>query len=915
MYIRAEWTEPGHTTIEFEASIGGQMKKVKTRSDLDYVTKSDADRDLISALKIIVDSIKRNINAATNLAMKTPTTQGKTKCLVRKDNAAEFTIDGMRTIEAMPTLDNIVSPKFEWVEGVVNTYEVTLIRNEFMDELGLGIDNDMMHLSGTHTYIRISPLRLGGRHTSERLTSQLTHEERPLDQKDFESFGYTQHNPTETTHADQLFHRETKEQDGVKYGGFGATQGISLKPKMGYAIMGGPGSGKTIMASKYPTKLYDWDSQILSTGKGVIMCNELKLSYPPNIMEPNTIDKISTWLRSNPDVIRMKRDHILLVHNERWALGLNLTVIGQIDKTWWDDDVSHKVINDLWVRYFPHQTLSQAGKDFKTKFPLLNNLDSFPTWDISEHFEVERNLQGATIMEKHFLATIDTEPWIAKLHDGMVADDVPHDIIDCWEDTDFRDDNTKNAPTSNVKLQSGETAIAPGTVYKVKMTKWPMQSRPVLTKAVNREFNSVTKVLGSQITLRTVNLSTTHEIRRIKAAYFHSNAEAMIKKFQENPINLDAHATIEWLEKRPHALDTAKELSDILEKGFQSNRLNQVKVHTKLESLLKADPWPMLNQDPARIIVWQSYGICAIFAAVFLEAKNRLKTLLRTEIHYADGYRPDELCKLARTIPGPSCFFEDDLAKQDRQTDQQILDVEFGMYALLGVNPLLLSMWRSVHRHWRLKGVFIKGVLDGMRMTGQATTALGNVIVNMLVHADWVIANYAIILLMVLLWDDNSAIIKSEPSKPSRKTIAQKYNMQSSATVLRNHSTFLRMIIYPNSYGTHDVGPDYIRLRNRFEVTNGAASITPEGIEARCMSYAMWLGNTPEIEQIKNDREWPIEPTHWYDRSKLIDALANKYQKPREWVINEYNILVGYIKDPKPELTEIKILVNQGRKG
>lgn len=46
------------------------------------------------------------------------------------------------------------------------------------------------------------------------------------------------------------------------------------------------------------------------------------------------------------------------------------------------------------------------------------------------------------------------------------------------------------------------------------------------------------------------------------------------------------------------------------------------------------------------------------------------------------------------------------------------------------------------------------------------------------------------------------------------------------------------------------MGPDYIRLKNRFEVTNGAHEANSENMQMRAMSYAMTLGATPEIKQI-----------------------------------------------------------------
>jgi hypothetical protein len=76
------------------------------------------------------------------------------------------------------------------------------------------------------------------------------------------------------------------------------------------------------------------------------------------------------------------------------------------------------------------------------------------------------------------------------------------------------------------------------------------------------------------------------------------------------------------------------------------------------------------------------------------------------------------------------------------------------MYRLLGVHEVVLSFWYTVHESWKWKGGKAKGEREWMRLTGQATTALGNVITNMQVHAQFVLTNYDRISLMIFLGDD-----------------------------------------------------------------------------------------------------------------------------------------------------------------
>lgn len=65
-----------------------------------------------------------------------------------------------------------------------------------------------------------------------------------------------------------------------------------------------------------------------------------------------------------------------------------------------------------------------------------------------------------------------------------------------------------------------------------------------------------------------------------------------------------------------------------------------------------------------------------------------------------------------------------------------------------------------------------------MRLTGQATTALGNVITNLQVHANFVLEHQRIITLMLFLGDDMLMVMSERPNMMGlRKHIAVYHNM------------------------------------------------------------------------------------------------------------------------------------------
>lgn len=58
------------------------------------------------------------------------------------------------------------------------------------------------------------------------------------------------------------------------------------------------------------------------------------------------------------------------------------------------------------------------------------------------------------------------------------------------------------------------------------------------------------------------------------------------------------------------------------------------------------------------------------------------------------------------------------------------------------------------------------------------------------------------------------------------------------------------MAIYKNINGTMGMGPDVVRLKHKFEVTSGKTNPDDENLRMRTMSYAMFLGDIPEIHEL-----------------------------------------------------------------
>nr|UIA10507.1 polyprotein [Alphaendornavirus sp.] len=641
------------------------------------------------------------------------------------------------------------------------------------------------------------------------------------------------------------------------------------------------GGGKSTM-SRLTDKVYDCDKSV----------------KVPAIPNPEAVS-MGFWADRNAVVRKQLLDD-------------GLKMVGKVLLVWHPNCVPHEwrnlpqllvIIDDVnGERLF--KMGNQSLKDYAAEHPSMPSVTCTRnrTYDIMvKHFNIYSKNSAALAMSnmtmeeinpinkyqtadkvttKYFIPYIPADRVQTHTTEGYASiEDEPNtDVINMFTNRDLSDWLVRESPTSNLVIKSHEQPGQLKEMSKTTLVRYPVMSRPVITKAAFQTYNAVSTRLGSVTTYRKVKLQPAMEMKKIAQAYFHDNWQHTVNKFNENPITYNAEAITQWLREHPGTEKIQKEVDEILAEGFLTNPLNKLNVHNKLESLLKEVPITKIQEQKVRIIVWQRKGYAAIFSPVFIEAKKRLKTLLRKDVIYADGYTPQELSARLRTVTGSTRFFESDMAKQDRQTDQDTLDVEFEVYKNLGVHPRLLSVWRSVHRNWRFKNAHMSGNLDGMRMTGQATTAIGNVIVNMAVHADLVINNKEKIQLILLLGDDNLMLCSTFLDlQKFRKDTKERYNMEVKPDSNSTHGTFIQLIAYHTPEGTCELAPDWIRLARRFEVTNGVSEATDENLEARCMSYCMMLGDLPEVQQLVQAKGWPIWTESWYNSAAASQAMAIKH--------------------------------------
>jgi len=391
--------------------------------------------------------------------------------------------------------------------------------------------------------------------------------------------------------------------------------------------------------------------------------------------------------------------------------------------------------------------------------------------------------------------------------------------------------------------------------------------------------------------LRRKTPNTREVIKNMTKAYFHSESAEMSRWFMENKVTFDTKATVYWISKHHRAKRVLDELLEFQQLGTLTTAINDINIHLKLESLLKPKVIKSFLEQQPRSIMWQNYFVSAIFSPIFMELKRRLKLLLHANVIYADGATPEDLGDMLKDTEPAKYFFENDLEKQDRQTDRPLIEVELTLYKLIGCHEDVLALWQTVHEVWRFKSNFSWGFSKEMRLSGQATTALGNWITDMQVHAKFICDNIDKICYILMLGDDNNMGLREKVNVSNLKThIATHYNMMCDPRIDSTTARFC-CFLTANNNGNKLV-PDIKRARHRFEVTNGVSEASEENMKLRALSYKM-------MNSMKSFSHNNKEFTPWFDATTALEATASLYKTSVLEIENDYALLYESMNDPK----------------
>jgi len=317
--------------------------------------------------------------------------------------------------------------------------------------------------------------------------------------------------------------------------------------------------------------------------------------------------------------------------------------------------------------------------------------------------------------------------------------------------------------------------------------------------------------------LRTFLIPHESQLNIFKKAYFNRESGPLIKLYNENKVTLNTEIMEEWFIGRDVTrINLSMKKLITQDKDFILNRIN---IYEKQENITKGDIYSDYNDILNRLVLWNPYAMTVLFAPYFSILKNRFKRILKSNVIYAEGYDLNQLNAKIGTFKHEhnDSFFESDLSKQDRQTDQHSLEFETIMYKnVLGGEKNLIDTYMSQHKDTYISTRYFKTSLPPMRHTGQTTVGFGNIINNMRTYSEF-LSNVDFKMVM-MLGDDLLAVMPKQKESTLRalsKYTQLYHNMRSTYLQSSMSGIFCQLICSYNKDNQYMLVPNLVRLEDR----------------------------------------------------------------------------------------------------
>jgi len=216
-----------------------------------------------------------------------------------------------------------------------------------------------------------------------------------------------------------------------------------------------------------------------------------------------------------------------------------------------------------------------------------------------------------------------------------------------------------------------------------------------------------------------------------------ADVDEKLALYQRDPLAMGAEALTDWVKQA----QTSKVEAAMRELREEMMPLEQQSVEDYIV-MLKADAKPTLSQKPLttvtepQVIVYHKKAMSAMFSAIFRVIVRRLLSLLKPNFLLLLLKDPKDITQLIDAYQpfGQSVrYLENDFSKFDKSQGGFVFRLEAYIFSQLGLSEAALQQWFQGHETCHLRSFTTGLSLHVMyqRKSGDATTALGNGLLNM----------------------------------------------------------------------------------------------------------------------------------------------------------------------------------------
>jgi len=216
-----------------------------------------------------------------------------------------------------------------------------------------------------------------------------------------------------------------------------------------------------------------------------------------------------------------------------------------------------------------------------------------------------------------------------------------------------------------------------------------------------------------------------------------ADVDEKLALYQRDPLAMGAEALTDWVKQA----QTGKVEAAIRELREEMLPLEQQSVDDYVV-MLKADAKPTLSQKPLlnvtepQVIVYHKKAMSAMFSAIFRVIVRRLLSLLKPNFLLLLLKDPKDITQLIDAYQpfGQNVrYLENDFSKFDKSQGGFVFRLEAYIFGQLGLSEAALLQWFEGHETCHLRSFTTGLSLHVMyqRKSGDATTALGNGLLNM----------------------------------------------------------------------------------------------------------------------------------------------------------------------------------------